>query len=518
LNQVGLSAMFNMPDEKAIRRASGELVFERGQSYKRDGRIIRLDVLPQGGLQAIVRGQEDYQVSVSLSGERMSSSCTCPAADTQLMCKHAVAALLACMEGTVGSADPLPASIPIGIDHIESRKEVEEYVSSLSAKELRELVLGQAAANGPLRRHLQAASKGRQEPRFDPGPLRSALEKAILHSGFIDYHEADGYAAGVHEVIDELEATLAYGEAKAVKRLCEEALDLWEQSWDGGIDDSDGQMGEIQGRLIDVHLNACMKSRPDPIELAGLLFERAMRSDWEVFLTAAIDYADVLGERGLAEYRRLAEAAWSRVPALGPGEKEKSHESRRFRITHIMESIIAQTGTLGDLVDVRARDLSVPYEFLRITNLYAEAGDSDRAIEWAERGIATFPKHHDTRLSDRLADLYESQGRHHDAMALVWKPFLAHPDLERYQEVKRHAELHGQWQAVYPQAMEHIRGFHARAPAAQGQNPDGGPLGSGLVRVSADTPLGRRVRGGVESSAGRRLPPDVLVAAGRATR
>jgi hypothetical protein len=58
--------------------------------------------------------------------------------------------------------------------------------------------------------------------------------------------------------------------------------------------------------------------RPDPLRLARDLFAREMEDDYGAFDGALALYADVLGEAGQTEYRRLAAEAWEKLtPARG---------------------------------------------------------------------------------------------------------------------------------------------------------------------------------------------------------
>ena len=150
------------------------------------------------------------------------------------------------------------------------------------------------------------------------------------------------YARGIEIVIDSLEALLKRGHAKAVRELVERALQRMETAMNE-IDDSDGFMGEILDRLQKLHLDACQLENPDPAALAKFLFEWEVSSAWEVFLGVAETYAGVLGKAGLAEYRKLAEAKWAKMPPLLTGENDPEQISRRWRITHIMESLAKQS-------------------------------------------------------------------------------------------------------------------------------------------------------------------------------
>ncbi len=40
---------------------------------------------------------------------------------------------------------------------------------------------------------------------------------------------------------------------------------------------------------------------------------------------------------------------------------------------------------------VESKDLSRPEAYLRIAQIYREAGDADKALEWAEEGMWVFP-------------------------------------------------------------------------------------------------------------------------------
>ena len=64
-----------------------------------------------------------------------------------------------------------------------------------------------------------------------------------------------------------------------------------------------------------------------------------------MFYGALETYADVLGKVGLAEYRRLAEAEWDALPALGPGDSEHTWSSGRFHLTQIMLSLADLSAT-----------------------------------------------------------------------------------------------------------------------------------------------------------------------------
>jgi hypothetical protein len=52
-------------------------------------------------------------------------------------------------------------------------------------------------------------------------------------------------------------------------------------------------------------------------------------------------------------YRRLAEQEWARIPALSPGRDDPHKYGKRFRITHIVETLARQTGNVEAVVAVK---------------------------------------------------------------------------------------------------------------------------------------------------------------------
>jgi uncharacterized Zn finger protein len=103
-----------------------------------------------------------------------------------------------------------------------------------------------------------------------------------------------------------------------------------------------------------------------------------------------------------------------------------------------METLAIQSGDLEALVTVKQRDLSHPYSFLQIAEIYREANQYDDALEWAEKGAYSFSRI-DPRLSDFLAGEYHRRGRHADAMTLIWEQFVENPGLPTYEKLRANA-------------------------------------------------------------------------------
>lgn len=440
-----------------LRSMAGARSFERGEDYFVNGQVEAI-AEHRGAITAKVRGTRPYQVKLWVERESLEYSCTCPVGADGGFCKHCVAAGLAWAEGSTskGRQPKGQASPAVTMDDVRA------YLAGEDKKALVDILVDQAMADDRLRRHLLMKAAKKASKGFNLTTYRRAIDEAVDWGGFVHYRDAYEYSCGIEEAIDSLEELLREGHAAEVMELTEHALEAVEEAM-GSLDDSDGYMGGILERLQNLHHKGCKKAKPDPEALARRLFEWELRTGYDTFYGAAETYADVLGEKGLAVYRKLAEAEWAKVPALGPGRDDPEKYGKRFRITHIMETLARQTGDVEAVVAVKKRDLSSAYDYLQIAEAYKKAGKHDLALERAERGVRAFPERTDSRLREFLAEEYHRLRRHDEAIALIWAEFTESPSLEQFKKLKTHGERMGQWQPWREKAFKCLREHIAEA-------------------------------------------------------
>lgn len=306
---------------------------------------------------------------------------------------------------------------------------------------------------------LEMVKGGNLEPQL--AVVRRTLSAAFDPDRIYSYREAYGYAQDLHKEVDALEDMLKQGHAHEVIELAEYALSLAEEALEQ-VDDSDGDVYTLLERLQELHLVACKKARPEPEALARRLFTCEMQTSWESFHGAVGTYADLLGKKGLAVYRELAEAEWKKVPARKPGEAP-DFNSQRSRLASILTFLARSAGDLEGLVAIKAHDLSHASVFLEIAQIYKEAGQKDLVLQWAEKGVSAFPKQTDSRLRSFLAGEYKARRRIEEAVVLVWANFTDGPRLDPYQELKTYAERAGHWPEWREKALDVLRDLARKA-------------------------------------------------------
>lgn len=443
---------------KQIRHLTDERSFQRGQRYLDEKRVRSL-VVHGDTLTATVCGTEDYVVRLSARKDMLEHRCSCPVGADGGFCKHCVAVALAWLEaGQAGNGSgkkpkcPADAGTPlVSLDDLRPWL-LEQPPATLAGYLLETAERDERLREKLLRAAARATAKGIDLPAY-----RRSLDRATRTGGFIDYYSASGYAHGVREAVDPIRELLADTpeQASAVIDLVEHALKRVEDAMEQA-DDSNGEISSLLGELQELHLDACRAAKPDPKELAQRLFEWEMNDHWDVFYNAAETYADLLGETGLALYRRLAEAAWKKLPALKPGNREDP-DSNRFRLTSIMEALARTSGDVDALAAIKAKNLSHTYHYLQIAELYRDVKRPDDALAWGERGLKAFPDTDDMRLLEFLADEYFRRQRADEALALIWRPFTKHPSLTDYQRLKRYAGRTHTWPHWRERALVELR-------------------------------------------------------------
>jgi uncharacterized Zn finger protein len=430
-------------DPDTLRDLAGDRVFARGDAYFHDGKVDILGVEP-GRIVARVTGTEDYRTVVTGQGTAIGGECSCPAFERDGFCKHVVAVALAAngdiLSGETGGGGALA--------------QIRDYLKTRDIDALVEMIVDMAERDSVLLRKLEiaAAAAGTNEKALE-SQLRTAIREATSTRGFVDYGHAPGWAAGVVTVLDMLAEIAPGPRAALVVELASYAINRIERAVEE-IDDSDGHCSILLDQAQRIHLDACRAERPDAVALARDLFQRETKGEYDTFHAAAAQYADVLGEEGLAEYRRLAQAAWDTLPArIGHRRSEEDGGFDAFRLAPILDFFAERDGDVETRIALRAKNLSSPSAFLQLAEFCKAQGRGEEALRRSEEGLWLFE---DDRPEERLVcfavDLLLKAERKAEAEAHLWRAFDKAPSLNLYARLR---ELGGEEAAR--RAVSHLR-------------------------------------------------------------
>lgn len=372
----------------------------------------------------------------------------------------------------------------------KAREQLAAHLGSQSDERLVELVTELAEGDVELRNRLllEAASAG--TGAVDAASYRRSFSDA-LRSGSGARRDgprtSGAWARGVHQVTESIGALLAAGHAEEVIGITEYALGRVDVTM-SRIDDSSGWFSQVLMDLEALHHAACEAVRPDPVALARKLFAMEVDTEWDILIDSAKRYADLLGDDGLAEMRRLAADRWAQLPPVDPNRRRSGQ--RHFHLTRMMETLAEVAGDVDARVEVMARDLSYPFHYVQIAEVLTEAGRSDGALAWAEQGLAAFEDtdHHmrgDSRLDDVLLAGWSERGRMTEVVELAWKRFTEKPTLASYQRLKRWTSEAGEWDEHRPRAMAVLEAQAAARAEAVANRPT--PINRYAARLPVPT-------------------------------
>jgi uncharacterized Zn finger protein len=411
----------NLPrfDIAALRRLAGS-AFTRGEAYHRDGRVEILAIEPRRVL-AQVAGTEDYRVNLLGKGETIKGECSCPAFDDYGFCKHMVAAALAANESDHG-----PEAGGAG-----ALARIRAHLADKPNGVLVRMIVELAERDPALFRKLEIASAADgADDKTLAARLGKAIDQATATRGYIEYGEAGGWAGSVDEALDALDA-LDSRHDRLVLQLAERAIDRIESAIES-IDDSNGECGALLERARDIHIRAARGARPNPVALARDLYERETGDGYGTFDDAAGLYADILGEAGLAEFRRLATEAWEKLPPL-PGRAQRKAEGDYDGLSGILDRFAERDGDVETRIALRAKDLSSPWKYFELAEFCLKHKGANEALRWAEEGLWTFEDGpSDVRLVLFAANLLMKADRRGEAEAVLKRAFERAPDLNVY--------------------------------------------------------------------------------------
>jgi hypothetical protein len=415
-------------DPATVRELAGGKTFARGKDYYRDGSVEIVSLGPKRVV-AQVAGTDDYRTVLTGRGTDIDGECSCPAFEDQGFCKHMVATALAANDVRDGAEAEAADALQRIRDHLKS-KNVDALV---------DMILELAEDNPELFRKLDMDSAFVQaDDKTLEARLRKAIDAAARTGNYVDYRQVQRWRAGLDTVLDTVADLAAGPRASIALKLIEHAIDRIEAAFEA-IDDSDGHLGELLGRARDIHLTAAGMAPSDPVALARDLFKRETENDFGAFAGAVADYASVLGEQGLAEYRRLATRAWDKLAA----SSGKAGAAENFGAVHQLKSILdffaERDGDVEARIALRSKGLSSPWDYLQLAEFCSSEGRDEEALRRAEEGLWIFEdRRPDERLLFFAVKLLSKARRKADAEAHLSRAFEKAPSLDIYKQLRKH--------------------------------------------------------------------------------
>ncbi len=287
-----------------------------------------------------------------------------------------------------------------GPDEVEP---IDEVVSRLDGAVARRLLVSAAEWHEDVVRAVRMAAAGESERL---AVLKVAVDEGLRTRRHLDYWGSSAWARDAAPVVGALAEEVAFAPSAELVVLLQRAA--------GHLvkvilraDDSDGMIGDLCRDVLELHRRACTAGVADPQKLAKWMVKFAFE-DQDFFEIDPVAYAEALGDKGLAVYRR--EVAKRSDPAGAPEHRTETLRDfyggfPSFAAKYAAERLAIIDRDVDRLIELLGGDLSSPHQYQRVAEAMVELGDTDDALRWAHRGIAETSGWQVAKLYDLAADL-----------------------------------------------------------------------------------------------------------------
>jgi hypothetical protein len=322
---------------------------------------------------------------------------------------------------------------------------IEELVEGLEEQVARRLLANAAEWHEDVMRAVRLAAADERERLV---VLKAAVDDGLRTRRHLDYWASSSWARDAAPVVDALaDEVAAEPSAELVVVLQRAAGHLVKVIM--RADDSDGMIGDLARRVLDLHREACATGVADPQALAKWIV-RFSFEDQDFFEVDPVAYADALGEKGLAVYRRevakrsdAANVPEDRLPLLC----DMYAGFPSFAARYAAERLAIIDRDVDRLVELLGGDLSSPHQFARVAEAMVELGRAEDALAWARRGIAETTGWQVAKLYDLAADLLGDENDFGGVVELRRHHLERMPSASTYARLQAAARANDTWDA-----------------------------------------------------------------------
>ncbi len=321
---------------------------------------------------------------------------------------------------------------------------IEDVVERLDDQAARRLLANAAGWHEDVLRsvRLAAADEGTRL-----AVLRAAVDDGLRTRRHLDYWGSSAWARDAAPVVDALaEEVVSSPSADLVVLLQRAAGHLVKVIM--RADDSDGMIGDLCRRVLDLHRVACAAGVAEPQALARWMVRFAFEEQ-DFFEIDPVAYSYALGDKGLAVYRRevAKRSDTADAPERSPLLRDMYAGFPSFAAKYAAERVAIIDRDVDRLVELVGGDLSSPHQFHQVAEALVELGRPDDALVWTRRGIAETTGWQVAKLYDLAAHLLTDMGDLDGVLALRRQHHERSSSASTYAALQSAGRANGTWDA-----------------------------------------------------------------------
>jgi len=317
---------------------------------------------------------------------------------------------------------------------------IEEAVARLDDQLARRLLAAAAESHEDVMRAVRLSAADESDRL---GVLKAAVDDGLRTRRFLDYWQSTAWAIDAAPVVqalaDEVASSPSAGLVELLQRAAGHLAKVILRA-----DDSNGEIGGLCREVLDLHLQACAAGVADPKKLAKWMVKFTF-DDQDFFRLDPVVYADALGDKGMAVYRR--EVAKRSEPSDAP--PEPGYDLYRgfpsYAARYAAERLAIIDHDVERVIELLGGDQTSPYQFQQVAEAMIELGRTDDALVWARRGIAETSGRQMVGIYDLAAELLEARNEPDKVVELRRHHHERIPSSATYAKLRRAARAAGTW-------------------------------------------------------------------------
>ena len=434
-----------MFDLNEIKQRSRSKSYQLGQQLYQSGKVSRL-VIADDKVTAVVSGQYDYQVTLvkgsEIQGETLQVSCSCPAAEYQDICKHAVAVALS-VENT-----PEEELVNEAAGHVQ----LKEWFKQKSVDELTDIVMSYIDSS-PDEQDKWQLTMGNEENRLGASELSKLITKALPAKQVWEWDKVGHYFAHAEEMfatifpaIEKLAITKQWQlTLKALQRLNK----VLEQ-----IDDSGGFRFQLESQFNEKVVALFNQLPWSDEKKAQWIFSHVEEYKYDVFPDVPDDFDLTESVRQILLDKCLVAAEHK---AQSGDLNDWEHKWAIQRLTQPLIELAKQTGNWREQCRLMKMSALSHSDYLAIADICLDNAAELDAENWLQQAYqkATTP------YEKALCQEYEVKVRialaeYKSAWQLAWQIFTDNPSFMAYKKLEKLQQQTGEIDAQFVKKAEQM--------------------------------------------------------------
>ncbi|MEZ8157164.1 SWIM zinc finger family protein [Vibrio sp. 10N.286.52.C3] len=382
---------------------------QKGILLSRSGAVRKLNLVGNTAT-AQVKGSLNYQVSLDFTGDLV-GTCTCPAAQYQMLCKHGVAVAL-CLQDQEQA-----------LNQSSERDTIKNHLQSLGEEAMVEMLLEYLEEDEYTWNALLTKIEIREKPAVY-GELKKLVTQALPREQLWDWRESHDYFNSaeiqLNMIIESMQSLNADHQWKLINYLVERLNKVLEQ-----IDDSNGDRYGIESMINEHMPKTLAKLNWSEQEKAQWMFERLTHYEFDVFPSIEESFGAIWQSN--THFLTLCRQAIDQA-----SQDESSWNLRSWAVP-----LMKHSSDWREVAEIKQKIARTCRDYLEVVDMFIDEQEPLEAEFWLAKAKKMASDYELRACEQAQFRLYVELGEIHSAWVLANRLLEQSPSFQYYQQLAK---------------------------------------------------------------------------------